>query len=115
MTILFAWLIDLTLGEPPAHFHPVVWMGRYPRAARKRLPSTLLAGALAWLGGALLVFTTTMLLVWLFNTIVNRLPLAPNLQSLISSLLFAIVLKPLFAWRALREAGQAVLAAPDLP
>lgn len=115
MTILLSWLLDLALGEPPVRLHPVVWMGSYLRTVRKRLPPTLLAGALAWLGGAVLVLLVAWLVVQLFTTTANLLPISPNLQSLVSSLLFALALKPLFAWRALHAAGQAVLAAPDLP
>lgn len=107
MTIFLAWLIDLLFGEPPTRFHPVVWMGRYLRTIRKHLPPTRLIGGAAWLAGALLVVTVTWLLTQLL-----QIPL--NLQSPVSSLLFAILLKPLFAWRSLREAGEAVLNAPDL-
>jgi adenosylcobinamide-phosphate synthase len=114
MAIFLAWLIDLTLGEPPVRLHPVVWMGSYLRAIRKRLPPTLLAGALAWLGGAVLVTLAAWLMTRLITTIANLSPISPNLQSLVSTLLFALALKPLFAWRALHAAGKAVLDAPDL-
>lgn len=115
MVILLAWLIDLFLGEPPIRLHPVVWMGSYLRSARKWLPPTLLAGGAAWLGGAALVVLAAVLGDWLLNTLANLLPISPNLQSLSFSLFLAVLLKPLFAWRALRAAGLAVLTAPDLP
>ena len=114
MIIALAWLIDLVVGEPPARFHPVVWMGIYLGAMRKRLPATLLAGALAWLGGAVLVTLAAWLMTRLISGAVNLLSISPNLQSLLSSLLFALALKPLFAWRALQQAGLAVATAPDL-
>nr|HMN28473.1 adenosylcobinamide-phosphate synthase CbiB [Caldilineaceae bacterium] len=115
MIIAVAWLIDHFLGEPPARWHPVVWMGSYLRAVRQRVPATMLAGALAWLGGAMLVLGGAWLVSWVIVTTPDRLPISPNLQSLLSILFFALTLKPLFAWAALYAAGQAVLNAPDLP
>jgi adenosylcobinamide-phosphate synthase len=79
------------------------------------LPPTFLAGAFAWLVGALLVCCVTFGLTWLITAISHRLPISPNLQTLVAHLGTALLLKPLFAWRALREAGQSVLNAPDLP
>jgi len=114
MSIALAWLIDLCWGEPPVRLHPVVWMGTYLRAVRKRLPPTLFAGALAWLLGAALVLLSAYGLKWLISATINHLPLSPHCQSLIANLLLAILLKPLFAWRALRTAAQAVIDAPDL-
>ncbi|MCZ7570891.1 MAG: adenosylcobinamide-phosphate synthase CbiB [Ardenticatenaceae bacterium] len=35
---LAAVLLDALLGEPPAHRHPVVWMGRWLSAGRARAP-----------------------------------------------------------------------------
>ncbi|CAN5704676.1 adenosylcobinamide-phosphate synthase CbiB [soil metagenome] len=115
MSIALAWLIDLYWGEPPVRLHPVVWMGSYLRVVRKRLPSTLLAGALAWLIGAALVLLSALFLNLLIKRVTSQLPIPPNLQSPMSNLLLAILLKPLFAWRALRSAGQTVLDAPGLP
>ena len=119
MIIVVAWLIDHFLGEPPSQLHPVVWMGSYLRAVRKRLPPTMLAGALAWLGGAVLGLGGAQVVNWVIVTASNLLskllPISPNLQSLVSILLYAAALKPLFAWAALYAAGQAVLSAPDLP
>src|SRR5947199_83353 len=45
-----AIVVDWTIGEPPAAFHPVVWMGKIVRAAERRLERRniaveLLAGA----------------------------------------------------------------------
>ncbi len=114
MTILFAWVIDLIFGEPPTRLHPVVWMGGYLRGIRKRLPLSRSVGGLAWLGGALLVLGIAWFLTWLIPNPPNTQSLVPSLQSLVSTLLFALLLKPLFAWRSLRQAGEAVLNAPDL-
>ncbi|CAM4104609.1 adenosylcobinamide-phosphate synthase CbiB [Deinococcus marmoris] len=54
--MLLALALDL-LGEPPTPFHPVVWMGNYLKAARKRwraeTPSEQLReGAMWWALGA---------------------------------------------------------------
>jgi adenosylcobinamide-phosphate synthase len=115
MIVAVAWLIDHFLGEPPTRWHPVVWMGSYLRTLRQHLPPTLLAGALAWLGGAVLVLGGAWAASWFIVTTPQLLPISPNLQSPISVLLFSLALKPLFAWRGLYAAGQAVLGAPDLP
>ena len=105
MSILFAWLLDAALGEPPAAFHPVIWIGRYLRFARRFNRRTVLSGFWCWLGGALLVVGGATGLQW-------GLARLPFLAALI---LTAVCLKPLFAWHALRGAALAVLDAPDLP
>src|SRR5204863_4005284 len=46
-----ALALDLFVGEPPAALHPVVWMGRFYRALRRRAPRRP-APAFAW--GALM-------------------------------------------------------------
>jgi adenosylcobinamide-phosphate synthase len=43
-----AWLLDLTLGEPPALLHPVVWMGRVIAPLKRVRPSS--ARRELWLG-----------------------------------------------------------------
>ena len=105
MLILITWLLDLWLGEPPVRLHPVIWMGNYLRWVRQRLPPTFLAGALAWLGGAIGVFGIACLVSVIFHF----------QFSIFNLLATAILLKPLIAWRALREAATEVLTAPDLP
>lgn len=126
--LLCLW-IDRCWGEPPARWHPVVWMGHYlqwageriaPRmpAAARATPSAMpagtalgaapgasvrvfLAGSVAWLCGACLA--------WL---------LAAGLQALLFSLpwwlqlpLLASCLKPMLAWAMLRDEARAVEAA----
>ncbi len=105
MSILFAWLMDAALGEPPAAVHPVIWIGRYLGFARRFNQRNVLSGFWCWLGGALLVLGAAAGLQW-------GLARLPYLAALI---LTAVCLKPLFAWRALRGAALAVLDAPDLP
>lgn len=105
MIILITWILDLWLGEPPVRLHPVIWMGNYLRWVRKRLPPTFLAGALAWLGGAIVVFSVALFITQILNFKFFILNLLTS----------ALLLKPLIAWRALREAANEVLNAPDLP
>lgn len=104
MTILLAWLLDVLWGEPPARFHPVVWMGNYLRAARQYNDRTVERGAILWASGAALTVGSATAA----QGALNQLP------ALVQIPLAAILLKPLFAWRALKAAGQTVADAPDL-
>ncbi len=101
--VLLALALDRLLGEPPARWHPVVWMGRYlgwigPRIA-PRGPQQggerriLVAGALAWWGGALVVLAIGLAL----QLAVAALEPGPG------ALLAALALKPMLAWRMLRD------------
>jgi len=106
------WLalaIDRWLGEPRAAWHPVVWMGRYlgwagghiaPRAdgVRARDFARFGAGALAWGAGA-----------WLVAAAAHAVALfAGMLPAWAAVLVLAIALKPLLAWRMLRDEVLAV-------
>lgn len=101
LAVAFAW--DRFLGEPPARWHPVVWMGRYlgamggmiaPRSAQ---PSpnwpAFAAGALAWYGGAMLLLLVAGLAQW---WLLRQHPV-------LAGLLLGVLLKPMFAWRMLRD------------
>ena len=105
MVILVAFLVDVLFGEPPARWHPVVWIGRCLNALRSYAPPTFAGGVLAWLAGAL-IFTGA---AWLAQLTLNAL-----LPPLLAGLAIALLLKPLFAWRALRQAVEAVYDAPTL-
>lgn len=114
-TVLAAalWLalaIDRWLGEPPVRLHPVVGMGAWlggvgrriapvPGDARRAGP--FVAGALAWLVGALAVAA--------LGGVVQRG--AAALPPLLAVPLLALCLKPLLAWRLLRDEVAAVEAA----
>ncbi len=108
-----ALLIDRWLGEPPARFHPVVWMGHYlgwmgsriaPQGAQAGQAAQwgcFVLGALAWsLGGVTLVvlglFVQQALFTW---------------HPLAVVLLLGLLLKPLLAWAMLRDEVQAVESA----
>jgi adenosylcobinamide-phosphate synthase len=108
------WLalaIDRWLGEPPARWHPVVWMGRYlgwigrriapPADALPRKCASLAGGAIGWCVGASLVVAGACAVA----AGVNRLPVWAGI------LLTGIALKPLLAWHMLRDEVLAVEAA----
>lgn len=110
--LLLALWIDHAFGEPPARWHPVVWMGRYLGAmgrrvappagtadARRAMP--FIAGAAAWCFGAVSVVLVALLL--------QRA--AAHLPSVLAALLLGLLLKPLLAWRMLRDEVLAVEAA----
>lgn len=103
--ILIAFLSDLLLGEPPARVHPVVWMGDFLKHMRARLPKTFFAGASAWLLGMCLFAGGA----WLLQNAITNVP-----PPIIAQLTIAALLKPLFAWRALREAVLSISNAPTL-
>jgi adenosylcobinamide-phosphate synthase len=110
------WLslaIDRWLGEPPAPLHPVVWMGNYlgwigarvaPQPSHEQrtdLPMFFI-GALTWCVGAACVWGVAMVL----QTLV-----AQWLPPWAMALGLGLLLKPLFAWRMLRDEVLAVEAA----
>lgn len=99
LAMLVALAVDRLFGEPPAWLHPVVGMGRYLGAVGRHLHA--LSPAAAFIGGAL---------AWLFGAaLVGGLALA--LQWVLPALLLGLALKPLLAWRMLRDEVQAVEAA----
>ena len=112
LAVLLALAVDRLWGEPPARWHPVVWMGHYLGAMGRRVAPSFNApaprpaavfvhGALAWLLGAALVVALAAALVALVT------PWPWWWQALALGLL----LKPLLAWRMLRDEVQAVESA----
>ncbi len=103
LALLLAWWWDQRLGEPPAAWHPVAWMGRLlgpPGAAAKRVPPAAAfgMGALVWLACAAALFAAA----WFAqHLLVDRL-------GLFAALALAPLLKPMFAWRMLRDEVLAV-------
>ena len=108
------WLalaIDRWLGEPPLRWHPVVWIGRYlgwigqrvapPAGAPARSLWSFAGGAVAWCVGAALVLAAACAI----EAAVNRMPAWAGI------LLAGIALKPLLAWRMLRDEVMAVESA----
>lgn len=107
-----ALLIDHWLGEPSARWHPVVWMGSYlgwtgrhvapiaDETARPRF-RPFVAGALAWCAGAAVVLAVSIAL--------QRMALGWPAWAAVPVL--GLLLKPLLAWRMLRNEVLAVEAA----
>ena len=96
MSIVLALLIDRWWGEPPARFHPVVWMGSYLKRVGRRLPDrspgwAFILGTAFWLAGAGLVAAA----YGYAGFALSKLPLWLNVS------LTALLLKPLFALRML--------------
>jgi adenosylcobinamide-phosphate synthase len=110
--LFLALAIDRWPGEPPVRWHPVVWMGRYlawvgtriapaPQVARTPDWPRFVAGAAAWWAGAAVVCAAACLVD----------SAAQRLAAWAAALLVAIALKPLLAWRMLRDEVLAVEAA----
>lgn len=110
LAVLVALAVDRVWGEPPARWHPVVWMGQYLGWAGARIAPTpqrfdavppwrsLVAGALAWVLGAAVVAG----LAWLLQAGLGGWPLWLN------ALALGLLLKPLLAWRMLADEVRAV-------
>ena len=113
VSIAALWLalaIDQWLGEPPARWHPVVWIGRYLDWAGRRIAppagadatrdfSRFAAGSAAWCAGAFLV----LVVAWCLTAAVGR-----HLPVWAGALLTGLALKPLLSWRMLRDEVAAV-------
>jgi adenosylcobinamide-phosphate synthase len=104
--MLLAWLLDAAFGEP-RRWHPVSGMGRLLAAGGRwaRAPGPDLArfwaGALIWCGLAALIVIAA-------AAAQQAVLLLPAWQQ---ALALALLLKPLFAWRMLRDEVAAVEAA----
>lgn len=107
-----ALLVDRMVGEPPARVHPVVWMGRYlgwagcvvapvAGAVPLRRFGPFAAGALAWCAGAAVFLAAAL----------GIEALAARLPAWLGWVLLGLALKPLLAWRMLRDEVLAVDAA----
>lgn len=111
--VVLALAVDRFLGEPPARLHPVVWIGRYlgwigPRVApdasamgRAVDLQSLRKGLLAWTFGAAVVVVAMLGLQGLLAS-------APAWLAMLTT---GLLLKPLFAWRMLREEVESVESA----
>ncbi|MEO8117966.1 MAG: adenosylcobinamide-phosphate synthase CbiB [Rhodoferax sp.] len=122
LALLLALVIDHYLGEPPARWHPVVWMGRYLDWAGRLLHrlsrqtqeegadfKSFWLGALVWTTGGAIVCIAT----WVLQKSVLALPdtLGPLWGGLLAVLLLGLALKPMLAWAMLRSEVLAVEAA----
>jgi adenosylcobinamide-phosphate synthase len=112
LALVCAYALDYAFGEPPNRIHPVAWMGTLigwgrDLALRGTRLGQLVRGALV----AMVVPIVSALVAWACVRVVARSPIALVLVT-------ALLLKPMFAIRALRDAAFAVrdaLAEGDLP
>ena len=100
--LALAALIDLVAGEPPARFHPTVWIGRTVTVADRLSPRDGMRGLLA---GALVVLVVTTL--WAGGAYFAALGLreADNLAYILAG---AALLKTTFAVKMLHQAAAKV-------
>ncbi|NOY56019.1 MAG: cobalamin biosynthesis protein CobD [Actinobacteria bacterium] len=111
MSVIVAGIVDWWLGEAPAGWHPVRWMGRYLERTGSWIqrPATdrgkLVAGGAAWLGGLTGVAVAAL---GIDRFITRRLP--PGMQVLIRGL----ILKQMLSLRLLLFEVQSVETALDV-
>ncbi len=112
VAMLVALCVDRAFGEPPLRWHPVVAMGSYlgwmgPKLWALPPMAAWLGGAMAWCLGALLVLALALAL----DIGLHALSIGWT-GSVASTLTLAVatglLLKPLLAWRLLRDEVQAV-------
>ena len=111
LAIPIALLLDRSFGEPPASVHPVVGMGRFLSLFGDRLCSlspkaAFLGGALVWLLGA----TLTSLSAWAIERLVisGLEPWWGGWHLAAAAAVLGLALKPMLAWRMLRDEVAAV-------
>ncbi|MEF7615543.1 adenosylcobinamide-phosphate synthase CbiB [Aquincola sp. MAHUQ-54] len=113
MAMGVALLADRLFGEPPARWHPVVGIGRYLAWSGRRLPErpagrAWAAGCLGWAAGACAVTAAAAAAEHLLR---RGLPDGSPATALALAAVLGLLLKPMLAWRLLREEVQAVEAA----
>ncbi|QHI97043.1 cobalamin biosynthesis protein CobD [Xylophilus rhododendri] len=112
LAVLLALGVDIALGEP-RRWHPVVGMGRYLGWAGRRVAPlgdcppgrdmpAFWRGAAAWFVGGL----ACVLIAWAVQDLAMRL-----LHPWLAAAVLGLALKPLLAWRMLRDETSAVEAA----
>jgi adenosylcobinamide-phosphate synthase len=116
LAVLVAFAIDRFWGEPPARWHPVVWMGRALAATGAPWPSAtssaaFIRGAVLWCAGALLSMVIAAMAVVTAVTATSGTDPPqgqPSWPLLLQGAMLGILLKPLFAWRLLHDEVAAV-------
>jgi len=106
LALVLAWALDAAFGEPRDAWHPVAWLGRVlgpvGRWLKGRPPGpAFVGGALAWLVLAVVLGAVA----WQLELAARTLPWW------LGAPLLALVLKPMFAWRMLRDEVASVEAA----
>ena len=104
---LLALAVDWWLGEPPAAWHPVVWMGRALQWWGERLaPRMPVARDFKLFWRAALVWCALAAIVFILGWAAQKLVLM--LHGFVAAALLALLLKPLLAWRMLHDEVLAV-------
>lgn len=103
VALALAWGLDWRCGEPRQALHPVAWLGRVLGPLGQRLlglpaAAAFASGALAWSALAL----GCVLLAWAWQSASMAVPAWLGVP------LLALAIKPMFAWRMLREEVAAV-------
>lgn len=106
-----AWGVDRLWGEPPARWHPVVGMGRLIGAFGAPWPDAsqtqaLVRGAAVWWLGALLWGGIACAITLALDALADCA--AAGWAQALAVLLMGLLLKPLLAWRMLRDEVAAV-------
>ena len=102
-----ALAVDWWLGEPPAAWHPVVWMGKALQWWGDRLaPPAPVARDLKLFCRAALIWCALAAIVLIVAWVAQRLVF--SLRAVLAMALLAVLLKPLLAWRMLRDEVLAV-------
>jgi len=104
LALPLAWALDAWLGEPPNRWHPVAWLGRLLGPCGRWVSAwppvaAFAGGALAWCAGAATLGAAA---GWVEAFWLHELPWPA------AAVLLALLLKPCFAWRMLRDEVGAV-------
>lgn len=106
LVVAVAWALDALFGEPPNAWHPVAWLGRLLAAVGTRLlrwppRRAFIGGALAWLLIAAGLGMAAIYVEAALNAMAGPWVWLAVLPT-------ALLLKPCFAWRMLRDEVAAV-------
>lgn len=103
LAVPLAWAIDARFGEPRDAWHPVAWLGRTFAPAGHWLRD--LSAAPAFVGGGLVWLAGAGVIAWLAWTAQAALA---STSPWFAVPVLAVLLKPTFAWRMLRDEASAV-------
>jgi adenosylcobinamide-phosphate synthase len=104
---LLALALDWVVGEPPTAWHPVVWMGQALNRCGQRLaPAAPVARDFKRFWLASLIWCVLAAIVLIVSWAAQHLVLM--LHELLAAALLAALLKPMLAWRMLRDEVLAV-------